>query len=112
MFLLAARLLDRDELTLVVLVPADVHGHDAGEIAVGITIESLHGSQIDARVRTELRCSLFLAVIHLVDLGPFGPRVVRGAIHGRHRHDLELRERLAALAHGSADAVSAGVTTA
>src|SRR6187399_1398910 len=105
MFLLAARLLNRDELTLVVLLSADVYGDDAGEIAVGITVETLHGGQIRARVGAKLRRGLFLAVVHLVDLGPFGPRVVLGAIYGRYRYDFQLCEGLAALAHGSADAV-------
>src|SRR4029079_2494010 len=109
---LAAWLFDGNELTLVVLLPADVHGDDARQIALGIAVEALHGREIDARIGAELRGRLFLAVIHLVDLRPLRPRIVRGAIHRRHRPDLDLRDGLAAMAHRRADAVGAGVTTA
>ena len=82
------------------------------DLAVGVADEFLGGGQIDARIVAELRGGFFLAVVELVDLRPFRPRIVLGALQRRLRQDFELHEALAAMAHRGADAVGAGVAAA
>src|SRR5262245_48028133 len=103
---------DGYELTFVVLLPADLHGHHFLDVAVRVAAETLHRREIRARITAKLRGGFFLTVVHLVDARPFGPRIVVGAIHRRLRHDLELRERFAAVARRSRDAVGTGVAAA
>ena len=51
------------------------------DLALCVADELLGGGEIDARVGAELRGGLFLAVVQAIDLGPFGPGIVRGAVH-------------------------------
>ena len=81
-------------------------------LPVVVADELLHGGEIDARIGAEFRGGFFLAVVQLVDLRPFRPRIVVGALHRRLRQDLDLHEALAAVAHRRADAVGAGVAAA
>ncbi len=103
---------DRDELAFLVLLPSDLHGDELFDRAVLIAVEALYGRDVRARIGTELSRGFFLAVIHLVDLRPLRPRIVRGAIHRRLLHDLDLREALAAVTHRGRDAIGAGIAAA
>ena len=107
---LGIRLLDGYDLTLVVLLPANLDGDDFFYTTVLITDEFLDRREIGPGVLAEFRRGFFLAVIHLVDTRPLGPRVVGGSLGRGLRHDFELRERTAALAHRRADAIGARVT--
>jgi hypothetical protein len=73
--------------------------------------ELLGVDEVLARIIAELGGGLFLAVVEAIDLRPHRPGVVRGAAHGRSRHDLQLQEALAAVPHRRTDAVGAGITT-
>ena len=70
----------------------NVHGFD---LIVFVAFELAGSDEILARVFPLNLGSLFLAVVHFVSLGPFGPWVIRCALFGRLRHDLELRHTLA-----------------
>ena len=85
---------------------------DGLHVAVFIAFKVGGGGEIDAGIVAELGGGLFLAVVHLVGLGPFGPRIVRGAGHGRFGHDFELRDGPAAVTDAGAHAVGAGVAAA
>src|SRR5690606_29736137 len=104
--------LDRNELALLVPAPFDLHGDQRRHGALLIAVEALDGPQIAARIGAEPGRSLFLAVVHLVDLRPLGPRVVRRTLGRRLRHDLDLREAPASLTYGGCDAVRARVVAA
>ena len=101
-----------NELALVVLFPLDLDGVNCFDVAVGVADEFRGGGEINARVAAEFRGGFFLAVIELVNLGPFGPRIVLGAFHRRLGQDFHLHEALAAVAHGGADAIGAGIAAA
>src|SRR5690606_25918709 len=72
--------------------------------------ESLGRGQVHARISAEDGSGFLLAVVELVYLRPLGPRVVRGAIHGRLGKNLDLHQAAAAVAHGGADTIGAGVS--
>ena len=95
----------------VVIDPLDVADLEPGEVASLVFEETLRVYQILARIGTLQGGGLFLAVVHLVDLRPFGPGIVRGALHRGHRHDLKLDDALAAVAEARADAVGSGIAT-
>src|SRR5262249_20758793 len=65
-----------------------------------------------ARVVAEEGLRLFLPVVETINLRPLRPGVVRGAAHGRPRHDLQLQDAPAAVPQGRADAVRACVAAA
>ena len=93
-------------------VPFDLHGVDGFDLAVRVAFKFRRGGQINARVGAEFRGGFFLAVIQLVNLRPFGPRIVLGAFQRRLGQNFHLHEALAAVAHRGADAVRAGVAAA
>ena len=101
-----------NELALVVLLPLDLDGVHGLDVAVFVAVEFRGGGEIDARIVAEFGGGFLLAVVELVNLRPFGPRIVGGAIHRRLRQNFELHEDLAAVAHRGADAVGAGVAAA
>lgn len=101
----------RDEATLFVLAPFDLADFEALQIAVGIFEEAFGLDEIIAWVRALESGGFFLAVIHLVDFGPFGPGVVGGAFFGRLGQDFQLKDVGAALAQAGADAIRPGVST-
>ena len=103
--------LDGHEGSLLVLFPADLDEVDAGDVAGAVADELLGGGEIDAGISPELGGGLLLAVVHLVHLGPLGPRVVGGALHRRLGHDFQLDHALAAVAQAGAYAVGAGIAT-
>ena len=70
------------------------------------------GGEINARVGAEFRRRFLLAVVELVNLRPFGPGIVLGAIQRRLRQNFNLHQALAALAQRRAHAVRAGVAAA
>ena len=92
--------------------PLDLDRLDGLEPAVRVADEAARVDEVAARIGAPQGGGLFLAVVHLVDLGPLRPGVVRGARLGRPGQDLELGDALRALADGRADAVGAGVAAA
>ncbi len=102
----------RHELALVVPAPADLDGDEFLHGALGVADEFFHGGEVDAGVGAELGGGLLLAVVELVDLGPLGPGIVGGAVLRGLGENLDLQEALAAVTHGGADAVRAGVAAA
>ena len=102
----------RHELALVVLLPFHLHGVDGFDVAVVVAFKLRRGREINARIGAEFRGGFFLAVIQLVNLRPFGPRIVLGAFHRRLGQNFHLHEALAAVAHRGADAIRAGVAAA
>ena len=81
--LFGARDVDRDELPLVVLLPLNLDRHEFLQVALFVADELLHRREVNARICAETGCRFLLAVVHLVDLRPFGPRIVRRAVHRR-----------------------------
>ena len=75
-----ARLFFRDELTFFVFLPLDLDGDDRLEIAGGVAVEFFYRREIHAGIGAEFGGGFFLAVVHLVSLGPFGPGIVGGAL--------------------------------
>jgi hypothetical protein len=71
------------ELALFVALPFDLHGVDFLDVALLVAGEFLGGGQIDARVAAEFGGGFLLAVIQLVNLRPFRPRIVLGALQRR-----------------------------
>jgi hypothetical protein len=102
----------RDELAFVVLRPLDLHSVNGFDLAVGVAFKFRRGREINARIIAEFRGGLFLAVIQLVSLGPFGPGIVLGAFKRGLGQDLHLHERRATVPHRGADAIRAGVAAA
>ena len=92
--------------------PAHLHRDEFLHGTRRIADETLHRGQVHARIAAEPAGRLFLTVVELVDLRPLRPGVVRGTLVRRSRHDLELHEAAAALAHRGADAVGAGIAAA
>ncbi len=101
----------RHELA-VVLGPFDADGVDFLDVAVASPTNFLVLMRYCARVVAEFGGGFLLAVVELVDLGPLRPGIVGGALQRRLGQNLELHEALAAVAHGGADAVGAGVAAA
>src|SRR5690606_35767749 len=87
-------------------------GDDLFHRAVRITVEAFDGSLVRTRIGAELGSSFFLTVVHLVYLRPLRPRIVRGTVHRRLGHDLDLCDALAAVAHRRGHTVGAGVAAA
>src|SRR6185436_7484470 len=102
----------RNELTFVVAIPLNLHGVDGFHLAVRIAFELRRGREIYPRVAAKFRRGFFLAVVQLVDLGPFGPGIIPGALHRRLRQDLDLDQVAATVAHRRADAIGTGITAA
>ena len=82
------------------------------EVALFVGDELRGRGEVDARIGAVFGGGFFLAVVDLVGLRPFRPRIVLGAGGGGLRHDLELDDGLAAVAERSAYAVGAGVAAA
>ncbi len=101
-----------DELALFVSVPLDFDGMDGFDVAMFVALEFGGGGEVNARVGAIFRGGFLLAVIHLVNLGPFGPWVVGGAIERRLRQNLDLDDATAAVTERSADAIGAGIAAA
>src|SRR4051812_32978342 len=60
----------------------------------------------------ENRSRFFLPVIKAINLWPFRPRIVGGALHGWPRQNLELHQAVAAVPHRSAHAIRSRIATA
>jgi hypothetical protein len=95
---------------LSLLLPLDLDGDEFLHAARVVADEFLDRGEIDARVGAEFGGGLLLAVIHLVDLGPFGPGIVGGALQRRLGQDLDLHEALAAVAQGEVPTQSVPVS--
>ena len=74
--------------------------------------EFFGGGEVNAGVCAEFGGGLFLAVVKLINFGPFGPRIVGRALERRAGQDFQLDQALAAVAQGGADAIGAGVAAA
>ena len=102
----------RNELAFVVLLPLDLDGVDVFHVAVVVAVEFFRGGEINARITAKFRGGFFLAVIQLVNLRPFGPGIILGALHRRLGQNFDLHQAVAAVAHGGADAIGAGIAAA
>jgi len=103
---------DRHEVTLVIFLPFNLNGMDFLDVAVVVADEFGGGGEVDPGVRAESGGGFLLAVIETVNLGPFRPGIILGAVHGRLGQDFHLHETLAFVPHGSADTIRAGITAA
>ncbi len=102
----------RNKLALFVFAPLHLHGVDCADVALGIALKFCSRGEINAGIGTKFSGGFFLAIVHLVDLGPFGPGIVRRATQGRLGHNFHLDQAGAAVAQGGAHAVGAGVAAA
>ena len=98
------------KIAFVILLPLDIDDVDGFDVAVFIAFKVRCGGEIDARIVTKFGSGFFLTVIHFVGFWPFGPWIARSAAERWLGHDLELRDGGAAMAQGSANAISAGIT--
>ena len=85
---------------------------DGFDVAMRVAFKFRRGRQINARVGAKFRGGFLLAVIHLVNLRPFRPRIVLGAFQRRLRQNFHLHERFAAVPHRSAHAIRSGIAAA
>ncbi len=92
--------------------PVDLVGLERLHVPLRVTDDAARAHQVAARVGAPKSRGLLLSVVHLVDLGPLRPGVVRGPRLGRAGKNLELDDAPGALANGRADAVRAGVAAA
>ena len=74
--------------------------------------EFFGGCEINAGIAAEFGGGFLLAVIQPINLGPFRPGIVCGAVHGRTRQDFQLHQAFAAVAQRGADAVRSRVAAA
>ncbi|GKT57393.1 conserved hypothetical protein [Colletotrichum tofieldiae] len=92
--------------------PLDADGVDALDLAGAVVDELLGHDAVLAGVLAHVLLDLGVAVVHAVDAGPLGPRVVAGTLRRGLGQKLEVDDRLGAVAHRGTDAVVTGVTTA
>ena len=84
----------------------------AGQVA-GVVLQKLFdGGLVDAGVFAELGKTLGLAVVHLQNLGPLGPGIIRGPFFRGLGHHFQCHEVGAALPQGGTLTVVAGVAAA
>jgi hypothetical protein len=102
----------RAEVAFVVFLPLDIDDVDGLHVAVGIAFEVGGGGEIDAGIVAEFGGGFFLAVVHLVGLGPFGPRIVAARSMGGLAMISSCVTLLQPWRMAGADAVGAGVATA
>ena len=67
------------------------------DVALFVAYELLRHNEERARIVAKARRGFFLSVVDLVYVGPLRPGIVIGALFWRARHNLELRQRLAAV---------------
>ena len=99
-------------MALVVFRPLDLDGVDFLDVAVFVAAKFCGGGEINARIAAEFGCSLFLPIIHAINLRPFGPGIVLGAVQRRAGQNFQLNEAPALMAHRGANAVCASVAAA
>lgn len=90
--------------------PLDIDDFDACEVTSLIADKALCRNKILAGIGAVESCGFFLTVVHLVNAGPFGPRIISSTGFRRTAHDFELGDRLASMADRSAYAVGTGIT--
>jgi hypothetical protein len=91
---------------------SNLHRVDGFHVAVLIALKLGGGGQVGAGIAAEHGGGFFLAVVHAVDLRPFGPGVTISAGFRRLGHNFQLGNAGAAVANGGADAVCARVAAA
>src|SRR5437667_318337 len=102
----------RHELAFLISVPLHLYGVDFFHLTVLVAGEAAGGGQVNARIIAKFCRGFLLTVIEPINLRPFRPGIVGGAFHGRPGENLDLHQTSAAVTHGRADAVGAGVAAA
>lgn len=93
-------------------LPVDFDGFDGFDISVSI-VDEFDGLDCEAsRIFAEFCFGFFVPIIDAEDSRPLWPRVVGSSLQGRFFDDFEIDERFAAVSHGGAEAVIAGVAAA
>ncbi|GKT49344.1 uncharacterized protein ColSpa_09525 [Colletotrichum spaethianum] len=92
--------------------PLDADGVDALDLAGAVVDELLGHDAVLAGVLAHVLLDLGVAVVHTVDAGPLGPRVVAGTLRRGLGQELKVDDRLGSVADGGTDTVVTSVTTA
>ena len=87
----------RNELSLLVFRPLDLHGVHSRDVAVSVAFKFCRRGNIDPGIAAKLGGGFFLTVVHFVSLRPFGPWIVLGALVWRTWHDFHLAHAGAAM---------------
>ena len=90
----------------------DVNGDDAGERSLVIPNKMLTHNRIFSRVVAEPIGSLRVSVIHSVNAGPQGPRVVSSSFSRRLGQQLKIHQTFTAMSERRADTICSRITAA
>src|SRR5205085_1361428 len=101
------------ELPLTVdLVPLDLHGANAGDVALLVTDELLAHHAEGPRIVPKFRRDLLMAIVSAQDAWPLRPGIVGRSLLGRLGEQFKVDETFAPVTHRGADAVGPGVAAA